>query len=519
VALLGVLAVGVWAAFTAFAATPPPAPTISAQPANPTNSTSASFTYTDSATITKFQCAIDNGSFADCGTKRPSSKSYGGLGAGSHTFRVRAVASSGTSGATSYTWVIDRTAPRVSSATRLDPTPTNLASVRWNVVFTEPVTGVAKSNFAVLSLGLTGSVSVTGVTGSGTTYTVTASTGTGTPLGTGLLQLAVSSAGAVKDLAGNSLAGLPVLGQTYTLDKIGPSTPQITAKPASLVASTSASLSFKSVGSGTTGFVCSLDNAAYTSCTSPKAYSSLGQGSHTFRVEATDNAGNASAPASATWVVDTVAPTQPSFSSTPASTVTVTGSSYLAQFAWSSTDPVPGSGVASYKCSLDNGTAVTCTSPKSYTVNLGHHSFSVVAYDTVGNASSPGTYAFDVVQQNGLPFTVNGDAVGLIGPGHGAPINLVFTNPNNVPIVVTDVTAAFAGTSNNTACPVLGNFHFGQQLQVQVTVPANATNVSLQSLGVAQASWPTIAMDSPPANQDGCQHATVNLTYSGNAHS
>src|SRR4029077_18532457 len=45
-------------------------------------------------------------------------------------------------------------------------------------------------------------------------------------------------------------------------------------------------------------------------CTSPQSYSSLSEGSHTFRVRAIDSAANTDpTPASFTWTVDTIAPT------------------------------------------------------------------------------------------------------------------------------------------------------------------------------------------------------------------
>src|SRR5207253_2428279 len=62
------------------------APTITGSPANPTNAQTASFTYTDSQAITKFQCSLDGSAFQDCGTTRPSSTAYPGpLSAASHT--------------------------------------------------------------------------------------------------------------------------------------------------------------------------------------------------------------------------------------------------------------------------------------------------------------------------------------------------------------------------------------------------------------------------------------------------
>ena len=79
----------------------------------------------------------------------------------------------------------------------------------------------------------------------------------------------------------------------------------ITARPATSTTSTSASFSFASTEAGS--FDCALDAAAFARCTSPKAYSGLATGSHTFKVRARDSAGNVdSTPATATWVIEGV---------------------------------------------------------------------------------------------------------------------------------------------------------------------------------------------------------------------
>jgi large repetitive protein len=84
----------------------------------------------------------------------------------------------------------------------------------------------------------------------------------------------------------------------------------ITAKPANSTPDTSASFSFSSTRPGST-FVCSLDGASFTDCTSPhQCPEGLTEGSHTFKVQATDAAGNADpTPAAFTWKADTTAPT------------------------------------------------------------------------------------------------------------------------------------------------------------------------------------------------------------------
>src|SRR6185437_10019078 len=63
------------------------------------------------------------------------------------------------------------------------------------------------------------------------------------------------------------------------------------------------SFTFTASESGST-FECKLDAAAWATCTSPKAYSGLATGSHTFSVRATDAAGNTdSTPATQTWTI------------------------------------------------------------------------------------------------------------------------------------------------------------------------------------------------------------------------
>lgn len=54
---------------------------------------------------------------------------------------------------------------------------------------------------------------------------------------------------------------------------------------------------------------CKLDAAAFTACVSPKSYTNLTNGSHTFQVRAIDTAGNADpTPATHTWTVNVPAP-------------------------------------------------------------------------------------------------------------------------------------------------------------------------------------------------------------------
>ena len=89
-------------------------------------------------------------------------------------------------------------------------------------------------------------------------------------------------------------------------DTTAPNT-SITASPPASTTETAASFSFTSTETGST-FACKLDSASWASCTSPRTYSSLALGAHSFSVRATDAAGNTDAsPATDSWTVQGVA--------------------------------------------------------------------------------------------------------------------------------------------------------------------------------------------------------------------
>ena len=73
---------------------------------------------------------------------------------------------------------------------------------------------------------------------------------------------------------------------------------------------TSASFSFSANEPAT--FECKLDAGSYASCTSPKAYSGLAAGTHTFSVRATDMGQNVDAsPATHSWTIEASTPPPP----------------------------------------------------------------------------------------------------------------------------------------------------------------------------------------------------------------
>ena len=82
----------------------------------------------------------------------------------------------------------------------------------------------------------------------------------------------------------------------------------ITSQPANPSNSANASFSFTSTEAGST-FECKLDSGTFASCSTPKTYSGLSNGAHTFEVRAIDPENNTDpTPATYGWTIDTTPP-------------------------------------------------------------------------------------------------------------------------------------------------------------------------------------------------------------------
>ena len=94
----------------------------------------------------------------------------------------------------------------------------------------------------------------------------------------------------------------------------------IDSGPAGVVATDTATFTFSSNDQNAT-FECKLDGGQFEACTSPKTYSALAEGSHTFQVRAiSPTLGTDQTPAGRTWTVDTTRPQVASTSPTSGAT-------------------------------------------------------------------------------------------------------------------------------------------------------------------------------------------------------
>jgi hypothetical protein len=150
-------------------------------------------------------------------------------------------------------------------------------------------------------------------------------------------------------------------------------------------------------GTGVASFECRLDTGAWSACTSPKAFTGLSDGSHTFAVRAIDNVGNVDGtPAAYAWTVDSNLPETVLLSTPPAVT-----QSTSASFTFIGTDDTAPASAITFECRLDGGVWAACTSPKTYTgLSSGNHTFEVRSVDNGGNADpTPASYSWMVDTQ------------------------------------------------------------------------------------------------------------------------
>lgn len=197
-----------------------------------------------------------------------------------------------------------------------------------------------------------------------------------------------------------------------TVDNTRPPSPSIDSAPVHPTNSTSANFAFSDTEANVT-FKCQLDGTGYSTCTSPKSYTGLTQGPHTFSVKAVDLAGNESDPTSYTWTVDSAKPLPPTITDSPSSPTTSTSASF------SFTHAEPG---VTFECQFDGGGFTTCTSPKVYSgLSNGSHKFDVKARDAAGNESDPTSYSWTIdtsLPSTTITFPVPG---GTYGAGNYAP--------------------------------------------------------------------------------------------------
>jgi hypothetical protein len=327
-------------------------------PASPTKSTAASVAFSSDDPTATFTCSLDG---ADPAT--PCTSPWTGtVVEGSHTLVVTATDLASNVSTGSASWVVDLTPPDVP------------------VLVTAPAANTSLTDGEVLFSDLDLSATAFSCVLDGAPATPCTSPFTApSPLSTGHHTFSVTAL----DAAGNESAPMTVPGG-WTVDTTSfPA--QFVTGPDSPTNDKTPTFDFLATDTTSTGFLCSLDGAAYSTCSAPTTLAVSVQGPHTFSVESLDNAvpANASVPVSWSWVLDTTGP-----SSAPHAGSGVPANSGLVSstpiFTFTTNDP----NAAGFVCSLDGGPFLPCASGYQPVVGDGSHTLVVGTVDKAGNVST-----------------------------------------------------------------------------------------------------------------------------------
>jgi hypothetical protein len=344
----------------------PPETTITSAPPASTGSSGASFSFVSSAAESSFACSLDAAPFTLCS----SPAAYSGLAIGAHSFQVKAVDSAGNSDPTpaSDSWTIE-TPPKPPDTTITSAPPATTTATDASFSF---ISSQQDSSF-LCSLD-------------GMPFTLCSSPSNYSGLALGAHTFQVKAV----DPAGNSDATPASYSWRIEAPPAPPET-TITATPPSSTTATDATFSFVS-STANSSFSCSLDAAAFSSCSSPAGYLGLTVGAHTFRVEAIDANGYVDpTPATYSWTIEApvLLPPDTTITSGPAPLTSAPD----ATFSFISSAPF-----STFKCSLDAAAFAACTSPTSYSgLTVSTHSFRVQAIDASGTPdSTPASFSWTI---------------------------------------------------------------------------------------------------------------------------
>lgn len=398
--------------------------------------------------------------------------------------------------------LIDGVRPTVNSIT-LNGTPAaDAVSLDYGVEFSESVSGVSVGDFSLTTTGTASGV-ISGISGSGATYTV----GISSITGTGTIRLDLQSSGtSILDASGNAIA-TGFLGANHTVaQSTVPGAPVIGDATAG---DTQASVTFSSPlsdgGAPITGYTVTSSPGGITgtATTSPITVAGLSNGTtYTFSVTAANSKGT-SAPSAASnsvtpasnQIIAFVNPGAQNFGTSPILTAT-SDSGLTPTFTSSSTSvcTISSAGLLTFVA------AGTCTVSADQVGNAAFLPASRVTQSFTVNAVVPGvptigtatggdeqaTVAFTIPSSNGgsaiTGYTVVSNPGGLQASGSSSPIIVTgLTNGTAYTFTVSAANTLGAGTSSGASNSVTPTAALAVPVAgvASGTVPANSLNNSI----------------------------------------
>jgi hypothetical protein len=161
------------------------------------------------------------------------------------------------------------------------------------------------------------------------------------------------------------------------------------------------------------------------------------------------------------------------------------------------------------------------TPPGSYRIRIvaksGRlHRATVVTLTVGGGSQGNGTTVA------ALPaFTLDGEVSAPLEPGIPQPVDIAITNPNSMPLSVSELTVTVTSvnaphTTGALSCTLADFASQPFSGPGPVVVPPSSTR-TLQELGIPVVEWPQLELIDLPRDQNGCQGASLTLAYAGRA--
>ena len=385
---------------------------------------------------------------------------------------------------TAVTYVVDGTAPTVSSFTSAVSSPTNSSSIEYTLTFDEPVSGIAAGDFA--NAGTATGCTFTPSAASGTTITLTvttcSTTGTLTPRLTANL---------VNDLVGNTgPAANSSATTTLTLDRVAPSVSSFTSAVSSPTNSTSIAYTL-TMSESVSGIAAGdFENAGTaTSCT----FTPSGSGaSYTVTVTDCSSTGSLQPRLLAGSVSDSVTNTGPAADSVATTTLAL---DRVAPTAYWVSGSYPGGSALSFDFQIGFSESVSGIAAEDFE-NAGTATGCVF---TPAASSYTGTWITLTVTGCGLSGTLTphiladsvSDTVGNLGPAATTHFDTVIVD-RIAPIATIDLQAASdTGRLNtddltNAAAPVF-TVTFNETVKSSSVAAGDFSNVGTASCTVSSA--------------------------------
>jgi hypothetical protein len=148
-------------------------------------------------------------------------------------------------------------------------------------------------------------------------------------------------------------------------------------------------------------------------------------------------------------------------------------------------------------------------------------SYSMRLYGSGGRFGATVSLSLNLVRPRSPAFALTGSATAPLMPGVSQPLDVTISNPNDRPILLRGMTVSVGQLNAPLATDAhpctLEDFAVQQYTGPYPLVVQRLSARTLGAIGIPAQQWPQVILLNRLADQDGCQRATIRLSYHGSA--